>query len=394
VNQLTDTILGTFLAESKLVEYLKEVVPPLGLGLLGKLNEAFTSGEQQEEVVFDLPEVQCLSCNQSILNTWASIWDHLKYAHDKTQRSKNWTCPFCQSNFMWFNAFKTHVQSQHDSSSVPCVSHSQFQSNCVPGDPDEPSQGDEHQSGFHLEEGLKKIRLDASKFMIKLTSTGRLALSQSQWVIDSTKELLTGIIEYIQILTAETISETEFSSVLTQLKNPFSQVDIEQKMELFLTRVGFLIKPEEITLGSHFKTLHKHNQLSSQLVFDTMQYVSIGETLKRVLVMPGVVESVLSVKPDEDENLYSNAMSGAYLKKRFQKCNSPNIFILFYFDELEVCNPLGSRSSCASVGTVLLYNSKYLRSLQCQTGKYLPLLCNQVSSTKGIRNRQGLKKTN
>jgi len=63
VNQLTDTILGTFLAESKLVEYLKEVVPPLGhrLSLLDKLNEAFTSGEQQEEVVFDLPEVQCLT---------------------------------------------------------------------------------------------------------------------------------------------------------------------------------------------------------------------------------------------------------------------------------------------------------------------------------------------
>ena len=68
--------------------------------------------------------------------------------------------------------------------------------------------------------------------------------------------------------------------------------------------------------------------------------------------MPGVIKSIIDTNSttNSDSDVFNSPVSGNYLKAKVKGFSIPTVLLLFYFDEVEVCNPLGSRHGTHKLG--------------------------------------------
>jgi hypothetical protein len=197
-----------------------------------------------------------------------------------------------------------------------------------------------------LESQIEEIRKNAVQFVVQLKSSGKLPLSACQEILVTVTKVLNSIIGICGSITKEKIDQETKLQLIEKLKDPFAAVSSDYLLKKHLKESGHLILPQEVVLGSFLKPKKgKHH-----LVFDTYQYVPIEAILKKVLEMPGVMKSILEVNKHVSESVYNSPASGTYLKSKISNSEYPMCLLIFYYDEVEVCNPLGSRHGVHKLG--------------------------------------------
>jgi hypothetical protein len=72
--------------------------------------------------------------------------------------------------------------------------------------------------------------------------------------------------------------------------------------------------------------------------------------LKKVLSIPGIMTSIIKTNSSVNDGIFTSPICGQYLRNKMAQFQTPVVFILFYYDEVEVCNPLGSRHGVHKLG--------------------------------------------
>ncbi|ORU93861.1 MAG: hypothetical protein A6F71_09060 [Cycloclasticus sp. symbiont of Poecilosclerida sp. M] len=109
----------------------------------------------------------------------------------------------------------------------------------------------------------------------------------------------------------------------------------------------------EVKVGpAHYSTKFSGNKRQKVLTTDTFQYIPIEETLSQLLQMSDIRKEIECFHGSKD-NVLRDMCDGSICKSHPQFSTDKNtIQIIGYFDEIELCNPLGSSNKKHKLGCI------------------------------------------
>ncbi|CAG7718309.1 unnamed protein product [Allacma fusca] len=189
----------------------------------------------------------------------------------------------------------------------------------------------------NLEEIYKLFEKSIICYIVKLQSSGKMPLSTCTEVFNMTKSVIENVVQICEAsLKADLLNK---ESILQKFEDTFKYVKSQYCLEKYLITEGFYNKPEEIALGSRHKLVSKKGANSTKLVYDTLQYVSIEKTLKMVVEIPGVLDSIFEITKQANtvQPTHSDPMTSTYFQA--QRMNSYNVSIPTVYLDYTKCVP-------------------------------------------------------
>lgn len=201
-----------------------------------------------------------------------------------------------------------------------------------------------------LNDAVKKIISELYEYM-KFTK------AQIQFIINSFITFLTNdlvdILEKSLKICPNTNLHIETITMFKLLKNSFQNVNSEYKRLKYFLSSETLKKPIEIELGTIECRSNKKNKVSLNLRKRSFCYIPLKNTLKDFLELPDVLNSILDHQKEIlQSNSISNIINGSLNKPFFLNFGYNTIPLLFYFDDFESSNPLGSHAGVHKLGVV------------------------------------------
>ena len=145
----------------------------------------------------------------------------------------------------------------------------------------------------------------------------------------------------------------EIRNSLSQLENPFTQLNSVAKRDIYFSEKWGVVSPVQKVLGVRFdkrwnKITGTYDQVS---VRDTLAYIPILLTLQSVLKHSNITDMF---KPlSSSKRCYTDLRDGAFFKKNpLFSCDTPTLQIQLFYDDFETCNPLGSKRGIHKLGAI------------------------------------------
>ena len=132
--------------------------------------------------------------------------------------------------------------------------------------------------------------------------------------------------------------------------NVLSAVDTIYKQNNFFSNILQMVQPVEIVLGQRLdKRYSKEKQKFCTVgVVETFQYVSIGQVLRKLFENTNLFDWLKALKPSKDGFLHSYIDGQVFANHALYSNNHQALQL--YYDEVEVVNPLGSKTKIHEVG--------------------------------------------
>lgn len=191
---------------------------------------------------------------------------------------------------------------------------------------------------------LKELERKALNFACGLLASGKLPISTYEKIIKDVKIVLTSIVDNCadlcrQLEANHLLQETTISKILEH-KNVFDSITTKYKVDKKLNEMELLTIPKEIVLDTDLVS-RKRGENSVQVYKKcAMQFVPIGITLQKILKNSDL--SKISPKTSGTDGVFKFFGDGSYFHKR--DSHHPVIFINIYYDDIEVVNPLGTKT--------------------------------------------------
>ena len=134
----------------------------------------------------------------------------------------------------------------------------------------------------------------------------------------------------------------------------FTELSSQHKMMSYLTKHELFVPPQTIFLGPRWDqgTDRDSGTATQTEQMNSLQYISIRETLKFILKFPEVYEMLNYEKPSQD-GLLRTFRDGSYCKSHpFLIINVNGLLMKLFYDEFGNGNPLGSKAGYHKLGAV------------------------------------------
>ncbi|CAG9765739.1 unnamed protein product [Ceutorhynchus assimilis] len=156
------------------------------------------------------------------------------------------------------------------------------------------------------------------------------------------------------------LSNTLHSPVLNifeKIENCFSFLSTEYKRFKYFNSCGKFIKPIQCPIGTSTEESRKQGTVSLILKERFSVFIPMRAVLKEFLELPSVLDKILDyqnslVSTKTNEDCMLNIVQGDLCKDLRSDKNKIILPIILYFDDLEVCNPLGSHAGYYKLGSV------------------------------------------
>lgn len=196
-----------------------------------------------------------------------------------------------------------------------------------------------------------------SQFIGKLYCNANISKVAIQDIIINTKELFNS--DFQDILKEAHInsinnSNNNFNDIIEALSNPFENVDTEYKREQFLEKSGFLIRPREFVIGTEEYPISVNNITTLKMKNCTGQFIPLRNVFKKFLEIPNVLSTIKNYIVDCSKQINITSFLNADLWSKI-KTKFPGKFVIplmFFFDDVELNNPLGSHKGINKIGAV------------------------------------------
>lgn len=303
---------------------------------ISKCHSSVFKCKEKQYAKCDLCNIQCKTLPQLI----AHLKSHIM-CYETIQ------CPFqnCLKTYSIVSSFKSHIYRCHRLNVFnQCVNQQtnyevldlESSSNFV-----QSSEINSSESTFPVNtELLRKIGL----FLLKLKAKYHITNQAIQEIVECTHGIVDMQLNQLEIRTFKIIEERigsdnilkeeikkHFPAQNNMIFNDF--LSHHRRLIYFQSELG-LIEPVEISLG-----------YNSKRQFCTFQYVPLLPTLKKILQHDDVSKEVFSPFLRND-GCYKDITDGLNFKSNplfaFTGKEYPPLFLLFYFDEFEICNPIGA----------------------------------------------------
>ena len=111
--------------------------------------------------------------------------------------------------------------------------------------------------------------------------------------------------------------------------------------------------PTEIRVGpASYVTQFSGSKRKKVLKRDTFQYIPVEETLKKLLQMPDILHQIDSFHGSDTSTLTDICDGSVFKTHPLFHVDKKAVQIVAYFDEVELCNPLGSSSKKHKLGCI------------------------------------------
>lgn len=285
----------------------------------------------------DLCNIQC--------NTLPQLIAHLK---SHIMCSETIQCPFqnCLKTYSIISSFKAHIYRCHRSVVFNPQMNQQTNYNEVL---DVESSCDFVQSSeLNSLESIFPVHTDLLRkiglFLLKLKAKYHITNQAIQEIVECSHSIVDIQLNQLEIhifkifeehIGSDNILKEEIKKLfLTQNKMIFNDFLSDHKRLLYFRSELGLIEPVEISLG-----------YNSKRQFCTFQYVPLLPTLNKILQHEDVCTEVFS-PIFRNDGCYRDIADGLYFKTNplfaLTEKGPPPLVLLFYFDEFEICNPIGA----------------------------------------------------
>ena len=311
---------------------------------------------------------KCFKCSKE-LNSLKDLCRHLRHGHliyePAPIRCAEGGC--CRT-FTRYNSFYRHFSTCHcqpavsasfstDFSAHDVATNENFSANPVLLSPVD----DTVRSVCSTSQSTDEIRDHAAHFLLSLTSSSSVTLSQVKFVKESVSELFSNTVDIVRQSALDLLSSpsdekvNSFLDVLNKLSKPFESIDSMHKLEKYVMKLPSYVPPTEHVLGQRWHGVnHKQQQ---NLLDDTFVYVSVQATLKCILHWSRCWEEMVACDAEDcHSDIISSYFSGLNFRQLY-RCLKDNIsgpfypvVIQIYYDDFETANPIGSKAGCHKLG--------------------------------------------
>lgn len=134
--------------------------------------------------------------------------------------------------------------------------------------------------------------------------------------------------------------------VAGNMPEPFSHIDSTFKQNKYMENKMNLIKPVEIVVGqrAQFVTAEVGGEQQLKLTDKKFYYIPIMKTIQQFLKNRKIREIVQSRKQESPDGFIIDIWNGTTMRNHRYFNDYNTIFLQIYYDDVEVCNPLGGRS--------------------------------------------------
>lgn len=103
---------------------------------------------------------------------------------------------------------------------------------------------------------------------------------------------------------------------------------------------------------AYYTTKFSGSKRRKALKTDTFQYIPIEDTLKKLLQMPDILSEIENFHGPKDKTLRDMCDGSLFHSHPHFSTDKRAIQLIAYFDEVELCNPLGSSTKKHKLGCI------------------------------------------
>lgn len=333
-----------------------------------------------------MDKINCFVCSEAMQNS-TLYRNHLKAMHENVIITNDFICINCDitRKFSNNNSFWKHVKNHFRSKPNFMLPQNVVQTNTQNGaediideldEPDDIEMVDENQvqvdprvdpnddNGILLYNDF--LREQTIKFLGKLNENYAFPRNLIDTIINETTSFLSGgtiqqIKEYINSKLGENgIDGNSVNSILQMLdslEDPFDEFSTEYKRLKFFKEQGTFIDPTVYYIGNRIETVVVNCQSILKPVEVFAMCIPMRQTLKLFFQIDGMLEKTLSYiekLKNEPDDYISNIINSVYWKTKLERLNfrtNQLVFpIIFFNDDFEPNNPLGSHAGVHKLG--------------------------------------------
>lgn len=258
-------------------------------------------------------------------------------------------CAGCPATFKTFNGFKKHLRKCYSDqiNSDKLEDNSGTDNNTFEHEENTDFSADSIQSETKntQDNNNKLIQENVSCYVSKLYSLG-LPESSITSILESTSELFFPVLDEVVMLSALHLRK----ELATKLSQTFENQVIQYRRRKFFE--GATVQPLKKSHGVRMDQRYdrQRQRYISTNVTSTFAYVPLMETLRMVLSNTSV-QNYFTKEAEKNDSTFTHFIDGEVFQNNFFYHENRNVLqIQIYFDEFEVCNPLGSKKSIHKIG--------------------------------------------
>jgi hypothetical protein len=226
------------------------------------------------------------------------------------------------------------------------------------------------------EDSMNDVRTEAVLLVASLRANSSIPYSVIPSIVDSFSHMAQSFVQCVQTLAEECITQTCTDSntavsakqllaeKLEICDKPLAMLYSVYKQDKYFEGHELYVSPESVCFGSRFES---HDGVS-KLVYDTFQYVSVQQTLQRLMRNKNYAEAMLRCKRVDGVMLDFADGERALQHVLFSNANKFSVMIQLFYDGVGTTNPLRGQSTMNN-GGVFLYCQKLasiIQFLSCQ----------------------------
>ena len=371
---LTESILANVmkLKAGQIVKILKHVK---SLAVSGKCFNVFMCVLFDSHLICKITHEAmptCFKCHKQ-LSHLRHLCHHLRHVHLLFEPAPiNCAEDGCSRTFSRYNSFYRHISTCHPQSCSDTAKSSPLAESST-NLPTAETGGSNSAAAVANDSSVscvpslseKTIKDHAAHFLMTLTASSSMTVSQVNFIKDSVTELVANTVSLAKHSSSDLLrnlsvsssdrSAVEHYSFLDRLSSPFDGVESTYKLEKYVSQLTSYVEPKEHILGQRWEgTSSSHEQ---HLKDDTCMYVSVKETLTHILHWHRTWDEMLAVDDecvnDDDISCY---FSGQNFKRIYTRLKNEikipfyPVVLQLYYDDFEMCNPIGSKAGVHKLG--------------------------------------------
>lgn len=318
--------------------------------------------------------LKCFMCRKSVKMGLNGLIKHLKIVHGLTFKEGIQKGGFecgqegCYRRFSHFFSFKDHIKKVHlpieeDDSECSIESTESFpvnNDNIITNNNDESGSYENTDNVEALKCNEFNLKDSLIRMIIRLHSNVSMTGSTVTNVLDEYEEITIGLCDLLKtkveqfLQSRKMLDDPDVNDLLNSfhIKSSFEGLrTLEQQMEAVKCSTEY-IEPQEIPLGIRIDNVIDKETSASvpKTIIETCQYVPIIDTLTMVLKNKDV-RAIIESETESNNGILASFIDGQHFKNHpfFQKYKHA-IRLQLYYDELEIVNPLGSKTGIHKLG--------------------------------------------
>lgn len=347
-----------------------------------------------------MENLTCFVCSKNINGGLNGLVDHIKFLHGLSVNRKYGNSTFecgqsgCRRRFNLFNSMRQHIKKHH----LPNYNEHEDVDNNDFGDEenyenvayDDPMQGNINMADVDIidenaaEEGLFDLRQSVVRMVGRMQAKPSMTGNNLTDMLDECEELVLSLVNHLKGKVTNFFQDRNMIDVpeVVELIDHFSFESPFEGLRTLKDQIKSLeayckyIPAKEIPLNKRFDSrLDRETEMFlPTLVVNSYQYVSIIDVLTVILSNKNVKEAILTEQPSED-GILNSSIDGKYYKSHefFQRFPHA-IRIQLYNDDIEVTNPIGSKTGVHKL-SVWYYTIQNLPTHMYSASSNIHVLC-------------------